>query len=214
MAPKENQTPNDIQEKLEIMKNKWKSKKSKPSERTIQKRQQKKLKKGKEFKKKMVSIAKSYKNEKIKEENGEDNKEDVKTAVVYNEEGKTLFPKFEFAAQKSKAKKSKKDKVEKNPKLILKSLKKQTREIQELKEQGEEEKAKKISNDLAWKKAFDKVEGKKVFWLKTYLLLFYYMKLFLNYRLKMTQLCCIRPLNAGRLKRKSRSPTGNNEKLK
>ncbi|KAJ6636188.1 Surfeit locus protein 6 like [Pseudolycoriella hygida] len=157
------QESKNIEEKLEIMKNKWKSKKSKPTERTIKKRELKKLKKSKEFKKKMVSIAKSTKNEKIKEEKlSQDNKDDVKSTLVYNEEGKMLFPKFEFAAQKSKAKKSKKDKVEKNPKLILKTIKKQKREIEELKEQGEEEKAKKISNDLAWKKAFDKVEGKKV----------------------------------------------------
>jgi len=153
----------DVQEKLEIMRNKWKSKKSKPTERTIQKRQQKKLKKAKEFKKKIVSIAKSAKNEKIKEEkSNEDNKDDVKVTMVYNEKGNMLFPKFEFAAQKNKAKKSKKDKVEKNPKIILKTIKKQKKEIQELKEQGDEEKAAKITNDLAWKKAFDKVEGKKV----------------------------------------------------
>lgn len=164
-APKSNpaQSSKDIEEKLEIMRNKWKSKKSKPTERTIQKRQQKKLKKSKEFKKKMVSIAKSTKNEKIKEEKqNEDSKDDVKTTLVYNEEGKMVFPKFEFAAQKSKAKKSKKDKVVKNPKLILKTIKKQQREIEEMKERGEEEQANKITSDLAWKKAFDKVEGKKV----------------------------------------------------
>lgn len=164
MAQKRNKAEGSVEEKLEIMKNKWKSKKVKPTERTIQKRQQKKLKKSKVFKKKLISIAKSTKNEKVKEEkSNEDNKDDVKTTLVYNEEGKMGFPKFEFAAQKSKAKKSKKDKVEKNPKIILQSLKKQKKEIRELKEQGEEEKAAKITNELAWKKAFDKVEGKKVF---------------------------------------------------
>lgn len=145
------------------MTNKWKSKKSKPSERTIQKKQQKKLKKTKEFKKKMVSYAKSVKNEKVKEEKATaDNKDDVKSKMVYNEEGKMVFPKFEFAAQKSKAKKSKKDKIEKNPKIILQKIKKQKKEINALKEQGDDEKAQKITNDLAWKKAFDKVAGKKV----------------------------------------------------
>lgn len=164
-APKANakQSSTDIEEKLETMRNKWKSKKSKPSERTIKKREQKKLKKSKEFKKKIVSIAKSTKNEKVKEEkSNEDSKEDVKAAVVYNEEGKMVFPKFEFAAQKSKAKKSKKDKVVKNPKLILKTIKKQRKEIEELKERGDVDEANKITNDLAWQKAFDKVEGKKV----------------------------------------------------
>jgi len=124
--PNPAQSSKDIQEKLEIMKNKWKSKKSKPSERTIQKREQKKLKKSKEFKKKLVSIAKSVKNEKIKEEksNEDESKDDVKTTKIFNEEGKMGFPKFEFAAQKSKAKRSKKDKVQKNPKLILQTIKK------------------------------------------------------------------------------------------
>lgn len=163
MAPKAKQLQSSIEERLEIMKNKWKSKKSKPNERTIQKQQQKRLKKSKEFKKKIVSIAKSAKNEKIKEEKvNEDNKDDVKTTVVYNEEGKMGFPKFEFALQKNKAKKSKKDKVQTNPKVILQTIKKQKKEIMELKERGDEEKAIQITNDLAWKKAFDKVEGKKV----------------------------------------------------
>jgi len=161
--PNPAQNSKDVLQQLEIMKNKWKSKKSKPSDRTLQKRQAKKLKKSKEFKKKLVSIAKSVKNEKIKEEkSNEDSKDDVKTTLIYNEEGKMGFPKFEFAAQKSKAKKSKKDKVQTNPRIILQTIKKQKKEIQELKEKGEDEKADKISTDLAWKKAFDKVEGKKV----------------------------------------------------
>lgn len=110
-----------LQERLETMKNKMGSKKSKPSERTIKKRELKKLKKDKEFKKKIVGVAKSLKNEKskeaksaalvaagVKEEDG-DSKADVKPAAVFNEDGKMVFSKFEFAAQASKAKKSKKD---------------------------------------------------------------------------------------------------------
>lgn len=94
------------------------SKKSKPSQRTLKKREQKKLKKTKQLKKKLVSVAKSIKNEKIKEErsvNGtnEDVKPDVKPDIkpekVFNEEGKIVFSKFEFAARPTQAKKSKKD---------------------------------------------------------------------------------------------------------
>lgn len=101
------------------MKNKIGSKKSKPSERTIKKRQLKKLKKDKEFKKKIVGVAKSLKNEKAKEAKSAmahiksdpdqaDSKADVKPKV-YNEDGKMIFPKFEFAAQASRAKKGKKN---------------------------------------------------------------------------------------------------------
>lgn len=103
------QTADDLQERLEVVKNKHKNKKSKPSERTIKKRQEKKLKKEKELKKRIISLTKSTKNEKIKEDKFmEDNKELVKPAAVFNEEGKMVFSKFEFAANPNKAKKSKK----------------------------------------------------------------------------------------------------------
>lgn len=103
-----------LQERLETMKNKIGSKKSKPSERTIKKKQLKKLKKDTEFKKKVVSVAKSMKNELAKEEKSIINKlkeqQDVKEEKpIYNKEGKIVFSKFEFAAQASKAKKGKKD---------------------------------------------------------------------------------------------------------
>lgn len=109
----------ELKQRLEIMQNKMKSKKAKPSERALKKKQAKKLKK--EMNKK-VSAAKSLKNEKMKsgkvqiepKQNGFD-KEDIKPEVKhevndvkkFNEEGKLLFPKFEFAARPSQAKKSK-----------------------------------------------------------------------------------------------------------
>lgn len=109
----------ELKQRLEIMQNKMKSKKAKPSDRTLKKKQQKKLKL--EMKKKLISAAKSMKNEKMKtgkvqvktEQNGF-NEEDVKPEIKqekdskkFNEEGKLLFPKFEFAARPSQAKKSK-----------------------------------------------------------------------------------------------------------
>lgn len=110
------QSADALQQRLETMKNKIGSKKSKPSERTIKKRQLKKLKKDKEFKKKIVSVAKSLKNEKSKEdkfaavkEEDDDSKADIKPKPVFNEEGKMVFSKFQFAAQASKAKKNKHD---------------------------------------------------------------------------------------------------------
>lgn len=50
----------------------------------------------------------------------------------------------------------------KDPKLLLQRIKKQKAEISDLIEKGETEKAGEIQKDLAWKKAFDKTEGKKV----------------------------------------------------
>lgn len=113
----------DIEQRLEIIRNKMKSKKVKPSARAIEKKRQKKLKKTKELKKKIISAAKSIKNEKVKEgkvpnaaaatdSNGADIKPDVKPDVkpkVFNEQANLVFPKFEFAARPSQAKKSKKD---------------------------------------------------------------------------------------------------------
>lgn len=102
-----------------------KSKKAKPSARTIEKKKQKKLKKTKELKKQIISAAKSIKNEKVKggkvpagAMNGNadmdvdtkpDVKPDIKPAKIFNEDAKMVFSKFEFAASASQAKKSKKD---------------------------------------------------------------------------------------------------------
>lgn len=119
------QSAEELQERMEIMRNKMQSKKSKPSERALKKKQEKKMKKAKNQKKILVSAAKSIKNEKVKEGkvkteqedtkngisllNDSDVKPDVKPAKVYNEEGKIVFSKFEFAARPSQAKKTKKD---------------------------------------------------------------------------------------------------------
>lgn len=118
----------DIEQRLEIIRNKMKSKKVKPSPRAIEKKKQKKLKKSKELKKKILSAAKSIKNEKVKEGkatnaasaaavqseiNGTvDVKPEIKSDIkpkVFNEQGNLVFSKFEFAARPSQAKKSKKD---------------------------------------------------------------------------------------------------------
>lgn len=117
----------DLQQRLEIIRNKMQSKKTKPSARAVEKKKQKKLKKTKELKKKLISVAKSIKNEKVKEgkgsskseaveSNGVDIKPDIKLDIkpkVYNEEAKMVFSKFEFAARPSQAKKTKKDSKQK-----------------------------------------------------------------------------------------------------
>lgn len=176
------------------MKNKIGSKKSKPSEKTIKKRQLKKLKKDSELKKRIVTVAKSIKNERSKEgklvaqvkEEEVDSKDNVKPPAIFNEDGKMVFSRFEFASRASQAKKSKKDskilwivyylcwycqthslfcyilESVKNPKVILRAINKQKKQIDELLEQGDTAKVEKIKEDEAWKKAFDKTAGKTV----------------------------------------------------
>lgn len=162
------QTAEELEDRLNIIKNKMKAKKNKVSERSMKKREAKKLKKNKEVKKILVSAQKAMQNENvkvIKSENikQEENAELPKIKPVFNEEGKIVFSKIDFASSPGgKFKKSKKDKTIKNPKLLLKRLKQDKRKITELKEQGETEKAKEIQSEMAWKKAFDKMEGKKV----------------------------------------------------
>ncbi|XP_054733716.1 surfeit locus protein 6 homolog [Anastrepha obliqua] len=159
-------TPIDeLQDRLNIIKNKMKAKKRPASERSLKRREAKKLRKNKEVKKILVSAAKSIKNEQQKLANSGDgekeDKKDIKKLIpkpVFNEEGKIVFSKFDFASHPgAKVKKS-----HQNPREILKKIKQTDKKINELKEQGEVEKAAEIKTEIAWKKAFDKIEGKKV----------------------------------------------------
>jgi len=166
----------DVDERIASIKNKLRQKKRPTTERQEKKRQAKKLKRSKGVQKLLQTTAKTLKNENIKqqklkgavvkmEHNGDadavESKEliqPVKVKPVYNEEAKIVYSKIDFAANPgSKAKKS-----HQNPKEILKKLKDTRQHINELKEQGETDKAAEIQNDIAWKKAFDKIEGKKV----------------------------------------------------
>lgn len=50
----------------------------------------------------------------------------------------------------------------KDPKLLLKRLKQEKDQISDLVAQGDVAKADELKKNIAWKKAFDKTEGKKV----------------------------------------------------
>lgn len=52
--------------------------------------------------------------------------------------------------------------VVKDKRQLLKNIKKQKKEIKELVDTGAVEKVEEIKKDLAWRKAFDRTEGKKV----------------------------------------------------
>lgn len=166
----------DVDERIASIKNKLRQKKRPTTERQQKRREAKKLKQSKGVQKLLLTSAKSIKNENIKQEklkNGliqtESNQsgdatdskaviQPVKVEPVFNEEAKIVYSKIDFAANPgAKAKKS-----HQNPKEILKKLKDTRQHINKLKEQGEADKAAELQNDIAWKKAFDKIEGKKV----------------------------------------------------
>ncbi|XP_055374138.1 surfeit locus protein 6 homolog [Condylostylus longicornis] len=161
----------DLNDRLLKIKNKFKApKKNNKSEKALRRKEMKKLKKNKEIKKILINSNKAEKNEKIKSEKysanqGNEDEKDIKPMAknLFNENGKILFSKIDFAAHPgAKILKSKKDKVMKNPRDILKKMKETDKKINELKEHGDEEKARELKKELIWKKAFDKVQGKKV----------------------------------------------------
>lgn len=63
----------------------------------------------------------------------------------------------------------------KDPKLLLKKLKKEKDQINELVAQGDVDKAEELKKNIAWQKAFDKTEGKKVWTI-------FYLQMILNYK--------------------------------
>lgn len=156
----------DLEERLTSIKNKMKTKKRKVSEKKTKKQNLKKLNKNKEFKKVLITANKTIKNEQGASEDLT-TKKDVKKNIVkpiFNAEGKIVFSKFDFASQPGSKPKKKpsSQKVVNNPQQVLSSMKEINEKITELEVEGNKEKAKEIKTDLAWKKAFDKIEGKKV----------------------------------------------------
>ncbi|KMZ02537.1 surfeit locus protein 6 homolog [Drosophila simulans] len=162
----------DVEARIASIKNKLRQKKGPTTERQQKRRESKKLKRSKGVQKLLLSSAKNLKNENVKhqklkngvvksEQETEDSKEQiqpVKVQPVYNQEAKIVYSKVDFAANPGvKAKKS-----HQNPKEILKKLRDTKKQLTELREQGETDKAAEIQTDIAWRNAFDKVEGKKV----------------------------------------------------
>ncbi|XP_017084809.2 LOW QUALITY PROTEIN: surfeit locus protein 6 homolog [Drosophila eugracilis] len=162
----------DVDARIASIKNKLRQKKGPTTERQQKRRESKKLKRSKGVQKLLLSSAKNLKNEAVKhqklkngvvktEQDPEDSKEQiqpVKVKPVYNQEAKIVYSKVDFAANPgTKAKKS-----HQNPKEILKKLRDTKKHLTELREQGETDKAAEMQTDIAWRKAFDKVEGKKV----------------------------------------------------
>lgn len=155
----------ETKERENIILNKMRSKKPKVSSRAIKKRG------SKNDQKTSSKSASKINNVKFIKKEGKEDKCDPSYAgqemksldPIFNEECKIVFSKFDFSSHPGgKNRKTKKDKVMKNPTELLKSIKEQKNKISQLVEKGEKEKALEIKTQLAWKKAFDKTEGKKV----------------------------------------------------
>ncbi|CAH0600628.1 unnamed protein product [Chrysodeixis includens] len=78
---------------------------------------------------------------------------------VFNNEGKLVFSKFDFA---NVGKKERVNKAEKDPKKILENLKQQEEKFKQLEEREETGKVKEIKEKIAWKNVLQKAEGQKV----------------------------------------------------
>lgn len=78
---------------------------------------------------------------------------------VFNNEGKLVFSKFDFA---NVGKKERVSKAEKDPKKILENLKQQEEKFKQLEEREETGKVKEIKEKIAWKNVLQKAEGQKV----------------------------------------------------
>lgn len=78
---------------------------------------------------------------------------------VFNNDGKLVFSKFDFA---NLGNKEKTKKTEKDPKKLLENLKKQDEKVKLLEKTDGTEKAHQVMDKLAWKNILKKAEGEKV----------------------------------------------------
>lgn len=165
----------ELEQRMKNIKNKLLSRHKSDSSKAdrIQKKKQVKLEKSlkkleAKQKSNVCSFAKSQKNagRKGDKSNIDDNDSncDVKGAIirevgcqsgnVFNPQSKLVYSKFDFLEKKKSS--------HQNPLDALRKLKEADKTISNLKEQGEVEKAAALKTKLAWKSAFEKIEGKKV----------------------------------------------------
>lgn len=100
LKPSKNEPEISFKLQSEIMANKMKNKNNKLSDRGARRKERKKLTKDKQkLKKTLVTVNKAMKNGKIKQERPDEDKQAIqKIKPVFNQEGKMVFSKFDFAA--------------------------------------------------------------------------------------------------------------------
>ncbi|KAM3966817.1 uncharacterized protein ACR2FA_012355 [Aphomia sociella] len=160
--PKRARSIAELEEKLEKMKSQNKfTLKNKLAKKSLNSKLNKKIKKKERLNKKGVKIPGGIntitQSAQVKcEANKKTNVNIAKP--VFNNDGKLVFSKFDFAnvGQRDKAPKSERD-----PQKILNNLKQQEEKIRRL-EETEDGRAKEFKEKVAWKNVLEKAEGQKV----------------------------------------------------
>ncbi|XP_075986759.1 uncharacterized protein LOC142983658 [Anticarsia gemmatalis] len=159
-VPKRARSIAELEEKLEKIKSQNKfSFKNKLQKKSLNSKLNKKIKKKERINKPNVKPVVDRPFSELSKPSTEE-KPNVNIAKpVFNNEGKLVFSKFDFA---NVGKKERINKAEKDPKKILENLKQQEDKIKQLVEKEETGKAKIIKEKIAWKNVLQKAEGQKV----------------------------------------------------
>ncbi|KAJ8734135.1 hypothetical protein PYW07_014686 [Mythimna separata] len=158
--PKRARSIAELEEKLEKIKSQNKfSFKNKLQKKSLSSKMKKKMKKTERLNKtKVKPVVDAPFAEMLKSSAEEKPKVNI-AKPVFNNEGKLVFSKFDFA---NVGKKERVNKAEKDPKKILENLKQQEDRFKQLEEKEDTGKVKEIKEKIAWKNVLQKAEGQKI----------------------------------------------------
>ncbi|XP_035429574.2 surfeit locus protein 6 homolog [Spodoptera frugiperda] len=157
--PKRARSIAELEEKLEKIKSQKKlSFKNKLQKKSLSSKLNKKIKKTERVKAKVKPVVDKPFAEMLKSSVEEKPKPNI-AKPVFNNEGKLVFSKFDFA---NVGKRERPNKAEKDPKKILENLKQQEERLKQLEEKEDSSKVKEIKEKIAWKNVLQKAEGQKV----------------------------------------------------
>ncbi|XP_026764369.2 LOW QUALITY PROTEIN: surfeit locus protein 6 homolog [Galleria mellonella] len=152
----------ELEEKLEKIKSQNKfTLKNKLAKKSLNSKLNKKMKKKERLNKKGMKMTKNLTQIEQKTVEKSESKEVNKFNIakpVFNNDGKLVFSKFDFA---NVGQRDKGMKAEKDPQKILNNLKQQEEKIRRL-EETENDKAREFKEKVAWKNVLEKAEGQKV----------------------------------------------------
>ncbi|KAJ8734682.1 hypothetical protein PYW08_013932 [Mythimna loreyi] len=159
-VPKRARSIAELEEKLEKIKSQNKfSFKNKLQKKSLSSKMKKKIKKTERLNKTKVKPVVDAPFADMLKSNTEEKPKANIAKPVFNNEGKLVFSKFDFA---NVGKKERVNKAEKDPKKILENLKQQEDRFKQLEEKEETGKVKEIKEKIAWKNVLQKAEGQKV----------------------------------------------------
>lgn len=158
--PKRARSIAELEEKLEKIKSQNKfSFKNKLQKKSLSSKMKKKIKKTERVNKTKVKPVVDAPFAEMLKSNTEQKPKVNIAKPVFNNEGKLVFSKFDFA---NVGKKERVNKAERDPKKILENLKQQEDRFKQLEEKEETGKVKEIKEKIAWKNVLQKAEGQKV----------------------------------------------------